>query len=73
MKKPINKNIVLFLQYLFISRMGTQLFLIALLIRIKDSTNSSIMLGAIAGDLAIAFGLFCGFFGFGFSERELSA
>ena len=65
MKKLLNKNFVLLWQGQFVSRMGTQVFLIAMLAWIKDTTDSGIMLGtisAIAGAVAIALGPFCGVF-----------
>ncbi|MBN1481961.1 MFS transporter [candidate division KSB1 bacterium] len=65
MSKLFNKNFLLLWQGQFVSRMGTQVFLIAMLAWIKDTTDSGIMLGtisAIAGAVAIVLGPFCGVF-----------
>lgn len=65
MNKLFNKNFFLLWQGQFVSRMGTQVFLIAMLAWIKNTTNSGTMLGtvsAIAGAVAIVLGPFCGVF-----------
>lgn len=65
MDKLFNKNFVLLTQGQFVSRLGSQLFMIALVLWIKNATGSATLIGIIGGvtsAVAIALGPICGTF-----------